>query len=135
MKKLSFVVMLGALWGVSGCSAATDDAGSDPTPESTEQAASANSCHTKCNKCPPNQVCAQYCVQSGNCGNTCTVMMLCIQGYVWDDKSCSCVPDPNAGTPCGPTTCSGGDVCCNASCGICTPPGGFCTQQVCAQPL
>jgi hypothetical protein len=34
-------------------------------------------------------------------------------------------------TPCGPTTCAAGQVCCNKSCGICTPPGGFCTQQVC----
>ncbi len=35
------------------------------------------------------------------------------------------------GRPCGPVTCLPGDVCCNRSCGICTPPDGFCTQQVC----
>ena len=33
--------------------------------------------------------------------------------------------------PCGGSTCTGGTVCCNASCGICTPPGGFCIQIVC----
>ncbi|KAK3392685.1 hypothetical protein B0H63DRAFT_456392 [Podospora didyma] len=32
---------------------------------------------------------------------------------------------------CGPTLCAVGDVCCNSSCGICTKPGGFCTQQFC----
>lgn len=36
-----------------------------------------------------------------------------------------------SGRPCGPTTCDPGQVCCNESCGICTPPGGFCTQQIC----
>lgn len=32
---------------------------------------------------------------------------------------------------CGLSTCEAGEVCCNASCGICTPPDGFCTQQIC----
>jgi hypothetical protein len=39
-----------------------------------------------------------------------------------------------AGAACGPKTCAAGTVCCNASCGICTPPGGACTQQVCSPP-
>jgi hypothetical protein len=51
----------------------------------------------------------------------------------------SCVPAPVAtgatpasgGVPCGNTTCAEGRVCCNASCGICTPPDGMCTQQFC----
>jgi hypothetical protein len=34
-------------------------------------------------------------------------------------------------TPCGPATCGDGLVCCNASCGICTKPDMFCTQQAC----
>ena len=36
-----------------------------------------------------------------------------------------------AGVACGPKTCAVGQICCNASCGICTPPDGFCTQQLC----
>lgn len=32
---------------------------------------------------------------------------------------------------CGPTTCAAGEVCCNESCGVCTPPDGFCTDEVC----
>ena len=37
----------------------------------------------------------------------------------------------NGSRACGPNTCAVGEVCCNASCGICTPPGGACTQQAC----
>jgi hypothetical protein len=32
---------------------------------------------------------------------------------------------------CGSKLCPTGQVCCNASCGICVPRGGFCTQQFC----
>jgi hypothetical protein len=35
---------------------------------------------------------------------------------------------------CGTTTCGEGTVCCNASCGICTPPGGGCAGIVCGPP-
>ena len=38
----------------------------------------------------------------------------------------------SGGVQCGPTTCASSDVCCNESCGICTPPGGFCTQGLCS---
>lgn len=38
------------------------------------------------------------------------------------------------GDPCGATTCGNGEYCCNASCGICAPLGGFCTQQFCGEP-
>jgi|GEM_PF-3389873 len=38
---------------------------------------------------------------------------------------------PAGGEPCGPVKCPADEVCCNASCGICTPPGNVCTQQFC----
>jgi len=37
----------------------------------------------------------------------------------------------SAGVSCGAVSCPTGQICCNASCGICTPPDGVCTQQVC----
>lgn len=37
----------------------------------------------------------------------------------------------NGSQDCGPTICSEGRVCCNFSCGVCTEPGMFCTQQAC----
>ncbi len=45
---------------------------------------------------------------------------------------------PPARTPargqltCGKNLCPAGHTCCNASCGICTPPGGRCIQMFCA---
>ncbi len=57
------------------------------------------------------------------------------QAYGWyGDEVCDdfCPnPDPDCGTSCGPNTCIGGQVCCNVSCGICSEPGGFCTQEAC----
>jgi hypothetical protein len=101
-------------------------------PESSSEAVSDNACHYKCNHCPPNDVCATYCVQSGNCADACVQTMLCIQGYHFDQHSCSCKPDGgNAGPACGNGHCAVGEVCCNDSCGICTAPGEFCIQIAC----
>jgi hypothetical protein len=90
----------------------------------------------------------------------CTQTASCPPGTVFDEstKVCDCATaeDPNPcatvlcpdgtrcdlhqGAPtcisdgsqdCGPTICSEGSVCCNFSCGICTQPGMFCTQQAC----
>jgi hypothetical protein len=61
---------------------------------------------------------------------TCPVDQIrCLEGYILDEPTCSCVPIP--GDACGTITCSYGQVCCNASCGICVPPGGTCTQLAC----
>ncbi len=46
-----------------------------------------------------------------------------------DDGHAICVPFE--GEACGETTCGAGEVCCNASCGICTPPDGVCIQIAC----
>jgi hypothetical protein len=43
-------------------------------------------------------------------------------------------PPPPKGEPCGAATCDAGMVCCNSSCGICVPPGGACTKQLCPTP-
>ena len=47
-----------------------------------------------------------------------------------DDGSCrwEWLPCPES---CGGATCGEGTYCCNASCGICAPLDGACTQQVC----
>jgi hypothetical protein len=42
-----------------------------------------------------------------------------------------CVPPPLQ--QCGKTTCPSGMVCCNSSCGICTPPDGACIQLACVE--
>jgi hypothetical protein len=35
------------------------------------------------------------------------------------------------GQPCNQRRCGAGQFCCNFSCSICAPVGGFCTQQLC----
>ncbi|HKU43689.1 MAG TPA: protease complex subunit PrcB family protein [Polyangiales bacterium] len=95
-----------------------------------------------------------------DCGGVCECNALgkCMAGMIWDDspRVCGCVPEVNPcaatlcptgttcevidGDPvclsngslaCGKNTCAKGTTCCNASCGVCTPPGTFCTQQAC----
>jgi hypothetical protein len=44
----------------------------------------------------------------------------------------ACGPPASAGPACGARRCAAGQVCCNASCGICTPPGGACIQIFCS---
>lgn len=38
---------------------------------------------------------------------------------------------PATREPCGTALCDFGEVCCNASCGICTPPDGVCSAIAC----
>ncbi len=42
-----------------------------------------------------------------------------------------CCASAGLGEDCGPKTCAAGEVCCNESCGICTPPGGGCIELYC----
>jgi hypothetical protein len=61
----------------------------------------------------------------------CNAIGLCIEGYRWESSPfvCGCVPEE--AVTCGPTLCPVGQVCCNASCGICTEPEGSCIQIAC----
>ena len=43
-------------------------------------------------------------------------------------------PQRDALVPCGAASCSGGTVCCNASCGICVLPGESCSPTACSGP-
>ncbi|MCB9593948.1 MAG: hypothetical protein H6719_14540 [Sandaracinaceae bacterium] len=91
----------------------------------------------------------------------CRALLRCGPGYRWDGSPevCACVDDSGispcatvrcaadttcevhdgaaycvstGAQACGASTCEAGSVCCNASCGICTPPGGVCIQLACA---
>ncbi len=54
-----------------------------------------------------------------------------ICGIVADGPGQVCMPNPQAGEKCGDTTCPPGESCCNASCGMCAPPGVACIQVAC----
>ncbi len=101
-----------------------------------EHGVDAEVCGYVCAPCPPGQVCTQVCQEVGNCGGSCPVVIDCAGGTHFDEETCACVPDEGVvGTPCGDNLCDLGEVCCNSSCGICTEPGGVCTQQYCPPEL
>lgn len=60
------------------------------------------------------------------------ILFMCADGATpfFDACGCGCETTPG-GTPCGPSQCGAGQFCCNESCGICAPDGGFCTEQFC----
>ena len=75
-----------------------------------------------------------------DCGGVCVCPAegTCGDGQVWDSnpKVCGCVraggdTGAGGGERCGDNTCGRGMVCCNASCGICTPPDAACIQIAC----
>ena len=58
----------------------------------------------------------------------------CLPGYYPYGPPGQCCQDQcraGEGEVCGSTRCDPGLVCCNESCGICTPLGGVCTQEIC----
>jgi hypothetical protein len=72
-----------------------------------------------------------------DCGGVCecNAIGLCVDGTVWNPSPsvCGCEGEPTGGggAECGNVTCPAGQECCNASCGICTDPGGACIQIAC----
>jgi hypothetical protein len=64
------------------------------------------------------------------------IATLCPVGTICENRHGQgvCVPQADAGggpEACGDSYCAEGLVCCNASCGICTEPGGVCIQIAC----
>jgi len=72
-----------------------------------------------------------------DCGGLCecNVQGICRRPQVWNDSpevcACEAADGGGGGEECGNVTCPSGQVCCNASCGICTPKGGACIQIAC----
>lgn len=119
---------------------------SAPPPAAVTDAPSADEAPT-CDgkKCPDDQHCD---LQSVRCVRApCPAVPMCVEGMhpcaattcasgsrcESHDGQAQCIPVEPAGggVACGRATCEPGMVCCNASCGICTPPDGVCTQQAC----
>ena len=77
----------------------------------------------------------------------CTTSLDCNDGSYCTTETGDCLSPPNCNPnrpcvlvcfgrcekkePCGDGFCPAGQVCCNDSCGICTEPGGYCTEQFC----
>jgi hypothetical protein len=56
------------------------------------------------------------------------------QDYTVSEEELKAKPALGAGK-CGANTCKVGTYCCNASCGVCAPKGGACTQQYCGSTI
>lgn len=72
-----------------------------------------------------------------DCGGlcSCAAALPCSAGERFDARPSVCACVPKRSTPCGDNTCGAGEFCCNASCGVCAPLGGACTQQVCESQI
>jgi hypothetical protein len=127
------------LFGASGCDEIQDWAhevidheqhpptgsgGSGGTPTPPVGCASSQSCPSGLVCSTEQGVCdaAPGCQRSGNSDALIACPAVCYG---------TCVPPKPAGEACGKVTCAAGEVCCNASCGICTPPNGGCVQLFC----
>jgi hypothetical protein len=68
-----------------------------------------------------------------DCGGMCVCIqnVLCVRGSHFDSSPAVCACVPNPGVSCGAVTCPANTYCCNASCGICAPPGVACIQIAC----
>ena len=100
-------ILLVSVVALAGCGAGVVAENEAPT---LSEAQMKGGCRVICPKCKPGQPCP---------------MIAC---YI------DCPKQQKDPAICGSAVCRNGDVCCNSSCGICTAPGGFCTQQVCEPP-
>lgn len=96
------VGLIAAVLQIAGCGSSGSEPGEVSGSRISAQAVR-NGCHMVCTTCAPGTRCLRRC------------RLECPQDVV----------------SCGSNMCRNGDVCCNESCGICAPPGGSCTQQVC----
>ena len=97
------IVVLASLALLFGIGCTTQvDAPTSTDPVSVDESALKGGCHTNCPKCKPGEMCPMI-----------ACLLVC------------------PGDKCGTSVCQKGEYCCNESCGICAPEGGFCTTQVC----
>jgi hypothetical protein len=78
-------------FSIVGC--AVESGEPEPGEETSTAEQAAGGCQEKCQKCPPNKFCTMECKLIGNCGSSCTMIALCVEGYVWSDTACQCLPD------------------------------------------
>jgi hypothetical protein len=81
--------------------------------------------------CVPLQ--GSECHEDADCGPIYCVTSPCVQPIC---RGRLCVepkskPSDGGGPRCGDGHCGHGEICCNDSCGICSPPDGVCIQTVC----
>jgi hypothetical protein len=82
--------------------------------------------------CSGNKICCDAsCGICGRAGGPCPDVPACVSGPAAGPQPLFLDHGPGGGEPCNRRHCGAGQFCCNFSCSICAPEGGFCTQQLC----
>jgi hypothetical protein len=119
MLRALFVGLFASFVAIAGCAVDTAPPDQEETLDQAGEAARGRSCLST-EDCGPSQYCS---TEDGDCFSACKPGQPCIA---------VCTGFCKRGAKCGDRVCPSGKECCNASCGTCVEPGGFCTQQVCA---
>jgi hypothetical protein len=123
MLRALFVGVFASFLAIAGCAVDTAAPDQGESIEQTGEAAGGKSC-TSSAGCNAHQYCT---TEDGDCFSACRPGQPCIAVCTGVCKR----QTAQAGEACGSTICPSGQVCCNASCGICTEPGGVCIQLAC----
>jgi hypothetical protein len=123
-KSLAVMISFGALAAINACGSTPDTQGEVEHGDVQERLRLGRRLCASSSDCRADQFCTTEigeCRRPPGCrpGDVCPAVCYGV---------CRRRPEP---VQCGAVTCDPGQVCCNASCGICTPPGGACTQQIC----
>lgn len=84
--------------------------------------------------CSGNKICCDAsCGICGRAGRPCPDLPACVSAPAGGPQPLFLDHGPGGGggEPCNQRHCGAGQFCCNFSCSICAPEGGFCTQQIC----
>jgi hypothetical protein len=120
MLRALFIGVFASFVAIAGCAVDTATPDQQESIEETTQAAGGKRCMSS-DDCAASQYCS---TEDGDCFSSCKPNQPCI-------AVCAGVCKRDARAVCGDRVCPTGMECCNASCGACVEPGGFCTTQVC----
>ncbi len=125
LQVLSFGTLLFGLAAL-GCEPEIDDSGDDPCAKVRCKSGTHCEAAGESAQCVTDASCELDCAAGSHCE---LVAVQCVRAPCPPVEEC--VLDEVGGTACGDVTCGEGQVCCNASCGICTAPDMACIQTAC----
>jgi len=125
---LASAIVLGGFFTIGACSFETEPRSDEPTSESDEELRRRRVPCASSEACGPTEFCT---TETGDCNRP----PGCRRGDICPTVCYGVCRPRREPVECGLVTCGRGEVCCNESCGICTRPGGACTEQFCDPPV